>query len=62
MKLSVLTFCMLFQLLGRSVDLNRLISQQVIVSLQTALGVAISRFESGDLTGIMVSSLKCVCF
>ncbi|XP_074651924.1 cytoplasmic FMR1-interacting protein 2-like isoform X2 [Tubulanus polymorphus] len=41
------------QLLGRSIDLNRLISQRVTVALQKSLDVAISRFESGDITGIM---------
>lgn len=41
------------QLLGRSIDLNRLISQQVGAAIQTSLEVAISRFEAGDLTGIM---------
>ncbi|CAG0889224.1 unnamed protein product [Darwinula stevensoni] len=41
------------QLLGRSIDLNRLITQRINVSLQKCLDVAISRFESGDLTGIV---------
>jgi len=43
------------QLLGRSIDLNRLISQRINAALQRSLDVAISRFESGDITGIVVS-------
>lgn len=45
-----------FQILGRSIDLNRLIGQRVNASLQKALDVAISRFEGGELTGIVVST------
>ena len=45
----------LLQLLGRSIDLNRLISQRINAALQRSLDVAISRFESGDLTGVVVS-------
>lgn len=41
------------QLLGRSIDLNRLIGQQITTALQSSLTIAISRFEAGDLTGIM---------
>lgn len=41
------------QLLGRSIDLNRLISQRINASLQKSLDNAISKFESGDLTGIV---------
>ncbi|GAB6019487.1 Cytoplasmic FMR1-interacting protein 1 [Chamberlinius hualienensis] len=41
------------QLLGRSIDLNRLIAQRVNVAMQKALDAAISRFESGDITGIV---------
>ena len=44
------------QLLGRSIDLNRLISQRINAALQKSLDVAISRFESGDITGIVVST------
>ena len=43
------------QLLGRSIDLNRLIAQRMNANLQRSLDVAISRFESGDITGIVVS-------
>lgn len=58
-----------FQILGRSIDLNRLIGQRVNASLQKALDVAISRFEGGELTGIVVSTWigkilrtsKCAC-
>ncbi|XP_064636009.1 cytoplasmic FMR1-interacting protein-like isoform X2 [Lineus longissimus] len=41
------------QLLGRMLDLNHLISQRVITSLQKSIDVAISRFESGSLMGII---------
>ena len=41
------------QILGRSIDLNKLIGQRVNASLQKALDVAISRFEAGDITGIV---------
>ena len=47
-----------FQLLGRSIDLNRLISQRINAALQKSLDVAIAKFESGDLTGVVVSVLK----
>ncbi|XP_071124781.1 cytoplasmic FMR1-interacting protein-like isoform X4 [Mytilus edulis] len=40
------------QILGRSIDLNKLVGQRVNASLQKALDVAISRFEAGDITGI----------
>ena len=42
-------------ILGRSLDLNRLISQKVNVALQKSLDIAISKFENGDITGIVVS-------
>ena len=44
------------QLLGRSINLNRLVAQRINSALQKSLEVAISRFESEDLTGIMVSA------
>jgi len=47
--------CIDVQLLGRSIDLNRLISQRINAALQRSLDVAISRFEGGDITGIVVS-------
>jgi len=48
-------FVLVLQLLGRSIDLNRLISQRINAALQRSLDVAISRFESGDITGVVVS-------
>lgn len=44
------------QLLGRSIDLNRLITQRVSAALYKSLELAINRFESEDLTSIMVPS------
>ncbi|XP_059150465.1 cytoplasmic FMR1-interacting protein-like [Physella acuta] len=41
------------QLLGRSIDLNSLISSMVNGLIQKSLDVAITRFEAGDITGIM---------
>uniref|UniRef100_A0A672QMN4 Cytoplasmic FMR1-interacting protein 1 homolog n=1 Tax=Sinocyclocheilus grahami TaxID=75366 RepID=A0A672QMN4_SINGR len=41
------------QLLGRSIDLNRLITQRVSSALYKSLELAINRFESEDLTSIM---------
>uniref|UniRef100_A0A8C2PWL9 Cytoplasmic FMR1-interacting protein n=1 Tax=Cyprinus carpio TaxID=7962 RepID=A0A8C2PWL9_CYPCA len=41
------------QLLGRSIDLNRLITQRVSSALYRSLELAINRFESEDLTSIM---------
>lgn len=46
------------QLLGRSVNLSRLIAQRITVTLGKHLRSAIEKFESGDLTGIIVSHLK----
>lgn len=46
------------QLLGRSIDLNRLIAQRVNAHLQKSLDLAISRFEAGDITGIVVSFIE----
>lgn len=42
------------QLLGRSIDLNRLITQRVSAALYKSMELAINRFESEDLTSIMV--------
>lgn len=47
----------MLQILGRSIDLNRLITQRLLVHILRALDMAISRFESSDLTGIIVSAL-----
>ncbi|KAG5852723.1 hypothetical protein ANANG_G00065610 [Anguilla anguilla] len=41
------------QLLGRSIDLNRLITQRVSAAMTKSLELAINRFESEDLTSIM---------
>jgi len=41
------------QLLGRSIDLNRLICQRINNSLHKSLNLCISRFEAGDITGIV---------
>ena len=46
------------QLLGRSIDLNRLICQRINNSLQKSLDLAIARFEAGDITGIVVRGNK----
>ena len=43
------------QILGRSIDLNRLIGQRINAALQKSMDVAISRFEGGDITGVVVS-------
>lgn len=45
------------QLLGRSIDLNRLITQRVSTAMYKSLELAIGRFESEDLTSIVVSAL-----
>ena len=42
------------QILGRSIDLNKLICQRISASLQKSLDVAISIFDSRDITGIVV--------
>eukprot|EP00079_Xenopus_tropicalis_P033359 XP_017947130.1 PREDICTED: cytoplasmic FMR1-interacting protein 1 isoform X3 [Xenopus tropicalis] len=41
------------QLLGRSIDLNRLITQRISAALYRSLELAIGRFESEDLTSIV---------
>nr|XP_023395464.1 cytoplasmic FMR1-interacting protein 1 [Loxodonta africana] len=41
------------QLLGRSIDLNRLITQRVSAAMCKSLELAIGRFESEDLTSIV---------
>ncbi|XP_060158585.1 cytoplasmic FMR1-interacting protein 1 isoform X2 [Globicephala melas] len=41
------------QLLGRSIDLNRLITQRVSTAMYKSLELAIGRFESEDLTSIV---------
>ncbi|XP_050433683.1 cytoplasmic FMR1-interacting protein [Adelges cooleyi] len=41
------------QLLGRSVDLNKLITQRVNADMLKSLELAIAKFEGGDITGIV---------
>ncbi|KAL3880810.1 hypothetical protein ACJMK2_033017 [Sinanodonta woodiana] len=41
------------QLLGRSVNLKSLLSQRVNAALKNSLDIAISRFETGDLTHVI---------
>ena len=41
------------QLLGRTIDLERLIAQRLNAYMLKSLDVAISRFEATDLTGII---------
>uniref|UniRef100_A0A4W3JD52 Cytoplasmic FMR1-interacting protein n=1 Tax=Callorhinchus milii TaxID=7868 RepID=A0A4W3JD52_CALMI len=41
------------QLLGRSIDLNRLITQRISAAVYKSLELAIARFESEDLTSIV---------
>ena len=43
------------QLLGRSIDLNRLISQRVNEAFLKALELSVARFEAGDITGVVVN-------
>ena len=43
-----------FQLLGRSIDLNKLITQRLNNSMIRSLDCAIGRFESGDICGVVV--------
>ena len=41
------------QLLGRSIDLNRLVCQRINHSLHKSLDLAIARFEANDVTGVV---------
>ncbi|XP_042216361.1 cytoplasmic FMR1-interacting protein-like isoform X3 [Homarus americanus] len=41
------------QLLGRSIDLNKLICQRINASMHKSLEVAISRFEGADITSVV---------
>ncbi|RTG82999.1 cytoplasmic FMR1 interacting protein, partial [Schistosoma bovis] len=45
------------QLLGRSVDINRLICQRMTKAIYKSIEVAISRFHSSDITGIIYSTI-----
>ncbi|KCV67791.1 hypothetical protein H696_05733 [Fonticula alba] len=42
-----------FQLLGRSVDISRLVSQRISANLRQAVEVAIQRFEAAPLHGVL---------
>lgn len=46
------------QLLGRSIDLNRLLAQRLKSNLLKAIDLSITKFESCDICGIMVSDLS----
>lgn len=41
-------------LLGRCVDLARLLAQRLNADMHRSLGCAISKFEAGDITGVVV--------
>lgn len=41
------------QLLGRTIDLNRLLAQRLNAAMLKSLELAISRFEAGDLTNVI---------
>ena len=43
------------QLLGRSIDLNSLLGQRLRSNMLKAVQLAVSKFESSDLCGIVVS-------
>lgn len=45
------------QLLGRSIDLNKLITQRINDDMHKSIELAISRFESSDISGVVVSVL-----
>lgn len=59
-RLSAISFnSLLFsQLLGRSIDLNKLITQRLNNAMIKSLDCAIARFESGDICGVVVCLLK----
>ena len=50
--------CFLFQLLGRSIDLNKLITQRLNNAMIRSLDCAIGRFESGDICGVVVGLIR----
>lgn len=49
------------QLLGRSIDLNKLITQRINVDMLKSLDLAISKFEAGDITGTVVTFFCIFC-
>lgn len=59
-RLSAISFSSLLfsQLLGRSIDLNKLITQRLNNAMIKSLDCAIARFESGDICGVVVCFLK----
>lgn len=48
----------LLYFLGRSIDLNKLITQRINANMHKSIELAISRFEGNDITGIVVSTNK----
>lgn len=46
------------KLLGRSIDINKILGQMVDHYLRTSVDVAISRFESSELTSILVVKIN----
>ena len=50
------------QLVGRSLDLNALLGQRMGTNLIKAMDLAISKFESSDLCGIVVSVSRRPCW
>jgi hypothetical protein len=51
---SLKTFLCFMKLLGRSIDLNRLLTQRINTAMLKSMDCAIARFESGGLCGIVV--------
>eukprot|EP00795_Rhopilema_esculentum_P000673 gene673-10379_t len=41
------------QLLGRSIDLNKMLTQRITTALEKSLDICISKFESGSLIGVV---------
>lgn len=56
LDLQMINYCLYF-LLGRSIDLNKLITQRINANMHKSIELAISRFEGNDITGIVVSNL-----
>ena len=50
------------QILGRSIDLNRLISQRINVAMLRSLDTSISRFEAEGLYFVMVSGVLALTY
>jgi hypothetical protein len=45
-------------LLGRSINLSRLIAQRIVIMIKNNLKTAINKFESSNLTAIVVNILE----